>query len=113
MARKKPRRPRPAIASTESRLSEVTTVGWMLSVMTTLACTVMALVVWTFVQGRPDNERVLVFVRYLHFSAIVMGVASLCLLGVVLRARTVPPPRSILIFAVVVSLTPILALALW
>lgn len=110
MAKKKPRRPRTAAPSNETRLSEVTTVGWMLSVMTALACQVMALAIWAFFQGRADADRALIFARYLHFSAIILGLASLGLMAIVLKVRSEPPPRSILIFAIVVALAPIAAL---
>lgn len=110
MARKKPHRPRAAVPSNETRLSEVTTVGWMLSVLTTLACQVTALAIWAFFQGRADADRALIFASYLHFSAIVMGLASLGLMTVVLKVRSEAPPRSILIFAVLVAVAPIAAL---
>lgn len=110
MARKKQRGLRPVKASAESRLSEVSTVGWMLSVMTALVCQLVALTVWAVFQGRADSERALIFVRYLHFSAIVMGLTSLGLVAVVLKVRRQAPPRSILIFAVVVALAPLVAL---
>lgn len=78
--------------------------------MTTLACQVVALAIWAVFQGQADSERPLLFARYLHFSAVVMGLASLGLMAAVLKARSQPPPRSILIFAVVVSAAPLVAL---
>ena len=82
----------------------------MLSVMTALICQLVALAVWAVFQGRADSDRALIFARYLHFSAVVMGLASLGLLAVVLKARNQAPPRSILIFAVIVALAPLAAL---
>lgn len=110
LARKKPRRPPPIASSPETRLAEVTTIGWMLSVFTALICQLVALGVWGVFQGRIDAEQALIFARYLHFSALVIGLISLALMAIALRVRRVPPPRSIIVFSTLVAGIPWIAL---
>ena len=54
-------------------MSIVATVVWLLCAMTTTICAVVALLVWVFARNRADNEIAMLFVRVLHFSAIVTG----------------------------------------
>jgi hypothetical protein len=109
---KKNRRPRPAQDSPLGSPVDVVTVGWMLSVTTTLVCAGIAAIVWLFVHGRPNNEFAMLLVRYLHFSAVVTAVVSLALLAAVLKMRREAPPSIIVAVAVIVASLPILA-ALW
>lgn len=112
MAKKRQKPPRTA-PPPESRLADVATVGWMLAVMTTLVCQLAAVVVWAGFRNRPEAERVLLFGRFLHFSAIVAGVVSLVGLVIVLKTRRGPVPTTILVAAVCLAAAPILAVFLF
>jgi hypothetical protein len=104
--KKKKRRPP---APSESQASIVVTVGWMLSVMTTLVCAAVALLVWLVVRERPDSGSAMVLVRLLHFSAVVTACVSLALLPAVIKIRREPPPLSLVVFSAMVAALPILA----
>ncbi len=83
--------------------------GWMLSVTTTLVCAAMAVVIWLVVRGHEGNDLAMLLVRYLHFSSIVTALISLGLLMAVLKLRREPPPQSIVVTAVIISILPIAA----
>ncbi len=83
--------------------------GWMLSVTTTLVCASMAFVIWLVVRGHAGNDLAMLLVRYLHFSSIVTALISLGLLVAVLTLRREPPPRSIVVAAVMIAVLPIAA----
>jgi hypothetical protein len=87
----------------------VVTVGWMLSVMTTLVCAVVAALVWLVMRERAEAASAMVLVRLLHFSAVVTACISLALLPVVIKIRREPPPVSLVLFAAIVAALPILA----
>lgn len=91
----------------ESRGAEAATVVWMMSVMTTLVCGVVAAAVLLAAGERAGTETAQLFGRLLHFSAFVSAVVSLVLLGVVLKVRTDPPPPTVTWFAVVIALLAI------
>ncbi|MDZ4782414.1 MAG: hypothetical protein SGJ19_19385 [Planctomycetia bacterium] len=96
-----------AAALQESRSAEALTIGWLLSVMTTLLCVCGALVArWIGVARLP------VLSGLLLFAALVIGVASLGLGVLIRRVRSVPPPRGVYVFATVVGILPILAVIL-
>ncbi len=106
MAKKKHRQ---SLPPQETRIAEVLTVGWMLTVMTTLACGLVSLLLWLAFRDREGAERLVLFSQFLHFSALAMGLFSLGLMAGVLRTRRTNPPKSILIFAVIVALAPLVA----
>ena len=93
-------------------MADTMTVGWMLTVMTTLACQTGMVVVRAIEHYQPDVEALPVFGDLLLFSALVFGVISLVLAPVVLRLRRTPVPPGITVFAVAVGLTP-LAIVAW
>lgn len=103
---KRRRRPQHVAAKSVDAL----TVGWMLMVFTTLACELGALLAYGYVM-QFDRQAVSVgtLAGMLLFAACVIGLMSLLVCPVVLRTRRVPPPRSILVFAVVVGFAPLLA----
>ena len=107
MAKKKRRQP-PSIPP-ESPASLFITIGWTLSVLMTLGCSLAAALIWLVVKDRPSDDTSLLFVRLLHFSAIVTGFVSLVLLPIVLKVRREPPPRSFVVFAILVAALPMLA----
>ena len=112
MSRKRKTRQSSPVAAKETRLADMMTVGWMLAVMTTLACQTAMVVVRAIEHFQPDVEALPVFGDLLLFSALVFGVISLVLAPVVLRLRRTPVPPGITIFAVAVGLTP-LAIVTW
>jgi hypothetical protein len=103
---KRKRRSRTRLES-EPRAVEVLTIGWMLMVVTTLACEIG----FVISRGLAGGEgTLLVLSNLLLFAALVIGMIALLILPVVLRSRRLPPPSGIVFFAVVVSAAP-LALA--
>jgi hypothetical protein len=110
LAKKKHDRP-PRREPTESRASEAVTVAWMMAVVTTVVCGVVALAVWAV--ARPEHEQAILFSRLLHFGAFVSGVLSLVLLGVVLKVRPAAPPPAITWFSVAAALAAIGAALLY
>jgi membrane protein YdbS with pleckstrin-like domain len=93
----------------DPRTAEVLTVGWMLTVSTTLACEV------GFVLARwlAGGERPLMLLSYLLlFAAVVIGLIALFITPVVLRSRRVPPPAGVTVFALVVAAAPLLLVAI-
>jgi hypothetical protein len=107
LAKHRQRRPI-ARETAESRAADIATVAWMFSAMTTLACAGVAAIVWFFAVERGDGGQAILLARFLHFSALVTAVISLALTVVVLKIRQAPPPRSIVIAAVIVAVLPIL-----
>ncbi|HVA49470.1 MAG TPA: hypothetical protein VNH11_24095 [Pirellulales bacterium] len=96
-------------AATELRSVEVLTIGWMLTVVTTLACELgSALARW----AAGVNEGPLrMLSELLLFAALVIGFIALLVMPVVLRSRRVAPPSGVLVFAVVVTAAPLLMVA--
>jgi hypothetical protein len=97
----------------EGRASESLTVMWMMSVVTTLVCGVVAGLVRLAVYARGGNEYAIVFARLLHFSAFVTAVVSLILLAVVLKVRSDPPPAAVTGFSLAVAILAILTALLY
>ncbi len=88
----------------ESRGAEAITVIWMMSVMTTVLCGLVAAAVLLAAADQPGADRPRLFGRLLHFSAFVSATVSLVLLAVVLKFRAQPPPPAVTWFAVIVAL---------
>lgn len=117
MARKK-RRSKPAVqppaagsirGSRESRSTEALTVGWMLTVMTTLLCQIGSAAVRIYLHWQPDTlPRLELLSVVLIFAGLVLGVVTLVLLPIVYRMRRDPPPWGIVVFAAVVGVVPVL-----
>jgi len=101
-------------ASLETPRADAITVGWMLSMVTTLLCEVGALVVRAalFRDGQPLSNAVSAMFAMLLFSAFVVGIASLLLIPVVYKVRRDPPPRSITIAVVIIGAAPLVTMAL-
>lgn len=104
---KRKRRPKQRTKS-EPRGVEVLTVGWMLMVVTTLACEV------GFVVSRmlaDSGGPLMLLSGLLLFAALVIGLIALATMPVVVRSRRAAPPTGIVVFAAVISGAP-LAMAL-
>jgi hypothetical protein len=110
---KKKHQSRPRPERSESRTSEVVTVVWMMSVVTTVVCGGVAVLVWLAAQSRADSTYPLLFSRLLHFGAFVAAVLSLVLLAVVLKVREHAPPPAITWGSVAAALATILAALLY
>jgi membrane protein YdbS with pleckstrin-like domain len=92
-------------AVSEPRTVEVLTVGWMLTVVTTLACEVGYVVArWL----ATDEGTLMALSRLLLFAAFVIGLIALFITPVVLRSRRVAPPNGVTFFAVAVAAAPLL-----
>jgi len=102
------RRSKPIVAPPqESRSAEAATIGWLLSVFTTLVCLCGAMIArWIGVSRLPLLSGLLLF------AALVIGSISLGLGVVVRRVRRAPPPHGVYVFAVVVGALPILAVVI-
>ena len=97
----------------EIRSVEYLTVGWMLMVITAFLCELVSAACHLYVrQASQQATAADMFSRLLLFAAFVIGSLSLIVCAVVVKSRREPPPRSILIFAVVVGVAPLLTLLL-
>lgn len=84
---------------------EVLTIGWMLTVITTLGCEV-GFVLARWASGGGEGS-LMVLSQLLLFSALVIGIIALLITPVVLSSRRLPPPSGITVFAIVVAAAPL------
>jgi uncharacterized membrane protein len=99
--------------SVDNRSVEFLTVGWMLMVVTTLVCEIGAAACHLYVvQINRQATTVEVLSRLLLFGSFVVGCLSLVVCSVVVKSRREVPPRSILIFAIVVGVAPLVTVLL-
>ena len=109
MALKKKKRPlSPPQAPSEPQAAEAATVAWMLSVMTTFACSIVAGILWLLVHDQGPESSTMLFVWFLHFSSVVTALISLALAVVVLKMRRTHPPLGITIAALLIAALPLL-----
>lgn len=95
----------------ESPAAEAVTIGWMLSMLTTLGCEVLAIVTRLVLVGMdaaPPAVRALFAI--LQFAALAMGLISLGLAVAAHKLRNTKPPIPVTVFAVIVGLIPAVAL---
>lgn len=107
---KKPakRRPSRVGAPAESRRAETATVGWMLAVATTLVCQLAYAGVRGYLWiADIDTSPLQALALLLALAATVIGAVSLALAWAAVRWRTVPPPRSVLNFSLVIGAAPL------
>lgn len=83
---------------------EILTVGWMLMVVTTLACEIGFVISRGLADG---GAHLMVLSGLLLFAALVIGTLALILTPIVLRNRRARPPAGIVFFAAVVSAIPL------
>jgi hypothetical protein len=91
--------------SRETRSTDALTIGWMLMVMTTLACEVGFLAT-RGIAGPESEGSWAVLMAMLLFASTVIGLGALVLTPVVVKVRRDPPPRGVIIFSVVVGIAP-------
>jgi hypothetical protein len=107
------RKPTPARSTwprTESPSVEALTVGWMLTVVTTLFAELATTTLGLWLAARPaagESLRSLFQVAVLASPAL--GLVTLGLTGGVMRTRRVPAPRAITAAAIVIGVAPLLA----
>jgi hypothetical protein len=90
----------------ENRAGDAATIGWMLTVMTTLVCELGAVASRWLGRFNPDGPLDLLG-NLLFFAAAVIGFISLLAAPVAIKSRRRPPPRGILVFALVVGAAPL------
>lgn len=113
MSRAKHRRqPQPPAPPTESRSVAALTTGWMLTVMTTLACSLLATFARYYVwKLDPEALGMAVLAGVMTLAAVVSGTMTLGMTAAVLKLRPERPPTSVTITAVVIGAFPWLAAA--
>ena len=113
-SKNKPSRPakgpvkNPSQGPAEAPTAEFLTIAWLLTVMTTLGCEVGYFVVTMISNWRVDAKWLELLAGVLMFAALVTGLMSVGMLFAVRRMRKIPPPTPIVIFSVIVGVTPIL-----
>ena len=112
---KRRRRPEPAgraaLLISEGRVTEYLTTGWLLTVLTTLFCELGGAAALWWANAQPQALPIAVLSSMLLFAAAVTGVLGLLLLVVVWKLRKAKPPLGITAFSLVVSLVPIVVIA--
>lgn len=108
--RDKRRACRAPVETNESRTADAVTVAWMLTALATLAAELFALLGWVAVaiaaRGGQVPQEFVMLPALLTFIALVTGLVCLLLIPVTHRVRSVPPPRSVTIFAAAVGIMP-------
>ncbi len=92
---------------------EPLTVGWMLSVLTALACAAGALTVTWFVRAGEGAARIALLGDLLAFAGFIIGCISLILTAVVIKVRREPPPAPVSIFAVLAGVASVVVALFW
>ena len=90
----------------EIRTADVATIGWMLTVITTLVCELGFVVARWFAKADPDGPLGMLS-GLLLFAAVLIGFISLLAAPVAIKSRREPPPRGITVFALVVGAAPL------
>jgi hypothetical protein len=109
MSKRHPKARGKRLAAVDSRSVEMLTVGWMLMVVTTLVCEVgSGIAHWYVAKINPRAQMIDVLSGLLLFAAFVIGFLLLLLSPVIIKGRRTPPPRGVIVFAVVVGIAPLL-----
>lgn len=98
---------------TESRAADAITVAWMLTVVASLVAESIALISWGIVVqvGPEELPRGIVLLPIVMWAtSAVTGTLDLALAWLTCRIRSTPPPRPILIAAIVIGGLPLAAL---
>ena len=109
---KKRRTTKPPLDAMETRQAVALTVVWTLAVTTTFLCDIGAAVSRLWLAANPEAAGAAFVSGMLLFAAVVISLLVLGLLPIVLRIRRQPPPRGYIVFAVLVAVAPILAVAI-
>jgi hypothetical protein len=98
----------PRAAPSESRAGEAITVAWTVTVTTLVICEMVGLSATVAGRFTQDPRGVRMISGVAQFCALVLSVLSLALLPVVYRARGVPPPLPLVVFAVIAASLPLI-----
>ncbi len=102
------KRPDPRAIEREPPAVEFLTVGWMLSVMTTLLCELGLIAVRGYLLLATDESpKIELLAGMLLFASVVVGLISLALAAAVVRGRRVPPPTGVLVISLVIGSLPL------
>jgi RsiW-degrading membrane proteinase PrsW (M82 family) len=91
----------------ETRAVEFLTVGWMVSMMTTLVCLAVFAILRFYMSLRGDSEPLALMAGLALFAGSVTGVLTLALAAIVVRKRREKPPRGVVWFAVAAGTIPL------
>ncbi|HVX10102.1 MAG TPA: hypothetical protein VHC22_02765 [Pirellulales bacterium] len=94
----------------DARGVEVLTVGWMLTVVTTLACEI-GFAAARLMSDASDSSLMLLS-QLLLFAAFVIGILALFMTPIVVRSRRLPPPPGVTVFAITVAAAPLVLAAM-
>lgn len=101
----------------ESRAAVATTVGWMLTVMSTLAGLFVAAAIGGLVLFAPapagQEHPLAALAGLMLFVSAATGAVCLALTVLAHRVRQSPPPRAITIAAVLIGLAPLVTIAVF
>jgi hypothetical protein len=107
----------PVPDANESRAAVATTVGWMLTVMSTLAGLFVAAAIGGLVLLAPapagQEHPLAALAGLMLLVSAATGVVSLALTVLAYRVRLTPPPRAITIAAVLIGLAPLVTIAVF
>jgi len=92
----------------ESQSADAVTVGWLLSALAAITAQAVGIILQLVLRSRSDLQWLQIPARTILFVAFVAGFATLALTPLVLKLRRVPPPRPILIAALVAAAMPLL-----
>jgi len=108
----KRRRKKRPLPTPESRAADFCTIGWLLSALMALFCGTLSLAAGWYAGDLRERFGLRMFSDYLLLAAFVTGLFGLALTAAVWKARRVPPPPGVTIFAVVVCAAPVMAVLL-
>jgi hypothetical protein len=96
--------------SGEHRAVEILTVGWLLTVITALACEIGSLASSLAVSQFGAGIIVGRLAGLLLFAAVIIGFISLIIAPVVLKSRKTPTPRVVIVVAICAGILPMLTM---
>lgn len=99
-------------ADNESAAAQALTTSWMLSILTSLLCTLGAIFAHFAIRIWPDAAGWQLLAGFLLFGSVVVGAVTMLLTPLVYKARRTPPPRQLVGFGVVMALAPLVTLLL-
>ena len=91
----------------EDRAREAITIAWTVSVTAVFLADIVTIAAYFYSRAHPESKTAPAFEAIMLLAASVMGAASLALLPVVWRVRTVKPPQGYTVFAAIVAAAPI------
>ncbi len=95
----------------ESKAAEVTTIAWMVTLLSVVLCLVMAF--FALISGYWFPESGLPWLGSMSlFAGALVGVICLILIPILKKIRRMPLPPAIVLFAIVTSLLPMVVMLL-